>query len=305
MVEKGFGKWWKRALIGGKRKGKSLGCGKVFFQRFSPGFSNVFPQFWRTFAQGERGRLRLCSSLLKPKMLAKMEKENFTASAFTASAFKDGAEVEGSAEVDGVVVDGAVASSSSSVTSSSTSSTSFHRHKLLVEEMGRLTPEAFRLARKVPLVVVLDDVRSLYNVGSIFRTADAMGIGGLCLCGITGQPPQQEIHKTALGAEDSVAWRYFRTVGECLDVLRGEGYTIWAVEQVEGSLKLGRCAFPSRPLALVLGNEVKGVSQEAVDRADACLEVEQYGTKHSMNVSVTAGIVMWAAAQSLREGAAV
>lgn len=174
-------------------------------------------------------------------------------------------------------------------------------HKLTVEEMGRLDVEQFRRADKLPLVLVLDGVRSLYNVGSIFRTADAFRIEHICLCGITGRPPSQEIHKTALGAEDSVAWSYHPSASEVVLRLQSEGYRIWAVEQVEGSLKLDQPALvrPGEKYALVLGNEVKGVSQEVVDLADAALEVPQFGTKHSFNVSVTAGIVLWELARQM------
>lgn len=174
------------------------------------------------------------------------------------------------------------------------------RHKLLVEELHRLTPEEYKASARVPLVVVLDNIRSLYNVGSIFRTADAMGLRALCLCGITGRPPMQEIHKTALGAEDAVPWTYYDSVADCIARLRAEGYDIAAVEQVEGSRKLGEMEITTKPLAIILGNEVKGVTQQAVDEADYCIEVPQYGTKHSMNVAVTAGIVMWDITRKMR-----
>lgn len=174
-------------------------------------------------------------------------------------------------------------------------------HKLTVEEMHRLDIASFRAADKLPVVVVLDNVRSLYNVGSVFRTADAFRLSGLCLCGITATPPSVEIHKTALGAEDSVAWEYYADTLEALARLRGDGYELLAVEQVEGSGRLGDYAFePGRKYALVLGNEVKGVSQAAVDYCGRALEVPQWGTKHSMNVSVTAGIVMWEAVRQLK-----
>jgi len=174
-------------------------------------------------------------------------------------------------------------------------------HKLTVEEMGRLDVEAFRQAAKLPIVLVLDNVRSLYNVGSMFRTADAFRIERICLCGITGCPPLQEIHKTALGAEDSVAWTYHKITLDAARLLRAEGYKLWAVEQVEGSLKLDAPGLvrPGEKYALILGNEVKGVAQEVVDMADAALEVPQYGTKHSFNVSVTAGIVLWELARRM------
>ncbi len=166
--------------------------------------------------------------------------------------------------------------------------------KLRTVEMHRLTVEEFHAAEKMPLVVVLDDVRSLYNVGSIFRTADAFLVEAICLCGITACPPHPEIHKTALGGEDSVAWRYYATAAEAVDALHDEGYFVYAIEQVEGSTMLDQLVTTEdRRYAVVFGNEVKGVHQEVVDRCDACLEIAQHGTKHSMNVAVTAGIVMW------------
>ena len=175
--------------------------------------------------------------------------------------------------------------------------------KLNILEMNRLSVDEFREAEKLPLVVVLDDVRSLYNVGSVFRTCDAFRVEAVYLCGITATPPHNEIHKTALGAEDSVAWRYFKTADEAVAELKRQGYTVYAVEQAEGSTKLpfspeNPSSFllpPSskKSAALVLGHEVKGVSQSVVDACDGCLEIPQFGTKHSLNVSVAAGIVIW------------
>lgn len=164
--------------------------------------------------------------------------------------------------------------------------------KLTVLEMNRLTNEQFRQAKKIPLVVVLDNVRSMHNVGSVLRTADGFRISQVCLCGITGRPPHPEIHKTALGAEDSVEWQYFATTQECVDHLRAKGYTIVSVEQVEGSHNMLQWD-EHRPTAIILGNEVKGVDQHIVDQSDYCLEIPQYGTKHSFNVSCTAAMVMW------------
>lgn len=173
--------------------------------------------------------------------------------------------------------------------------------KLTVEELCRMDVTAFRAAEKLPLVVVLDNVRSLHNVGSVFRTADAFRLAGVWLCGITACPPPAEIHKTALGAEDSVSWTYCDDTLQAVERLRAEGYIVLAVEQVEGSLKLDTFRLdPSRRYALVMGNEVRGVRQDVVDAADQALEIPQYGTKHSMNVSVTAGIVMWEFARQLR-----
>lgn len=166
--------------------------------------------------------------------------------------------------------------------------------KLTVEDMHRIDVETFKQSEKLPLVMVLDNVRSLHNVGSVLRTADAFRIEAVYMCGITATPPSAEIHKTALGAEDSVNWQYFEDTMQAVDKLKNEGYTVLAVEQVEGSLKLGDFAFePQKKYALVMGNEVKGVRQDVVDACHQALEIPQYGTKHSMNVSVTAGIVMW------------
>ena len=172
--------------------------------------------------------------------------------------------------------------------------------KIRTIEMQRLTVDEFREAEKLPLVVVLDDVRSMHNVGSVFRTGDTFRIEAVYLCGITSTPPSTEIHKTALGAEDSVSWQYFPTAVEAVAQLHADGYTVYSVEQVEHSTKLHRFeAQPGRRYAVILGNEVKGVHQEVVDVSDGCLEIPQLGTKHSMNVSVTAGIVIYKFAEQL------
>jgi len=166
--------------------------------------------------------------------------------------------------------------------------------KLRTIEMQRLSVEEYKEAEKMPLVVVMDDVRSMHNVGSVFRTADAFRLEAVYLCGITGCPPHNEIHKTALGAEDSVDWRYFKTALEAVEELKSRGVEVLSIEQAEGSTKLPSFQ-PERGkrYAIVLGNEVKGVHQEVIDASDGCLEIPQYGTKHSMNVSVTAGIVIY------------
>ena len=166
--------------------------------------------------------------------------------------------------------------------------------KVRTIEMQRLTVEEFREAEKLPLVVVLDDVRSMHNVGSVLRTGDTFRVEGVCLCGITSTPPSAEIHKTALGAEDSVEWEFFPTALEAVRHLQQKGYTVYSVEQVEHFQ-----AEKGRRYAVVLGNEVKGVHQEVVDASDGCLEIPQLGTKHSMNVSVTAGIVIYKFAEQL------
>ena len=177
--------------------------------------------------------------------------------------------------------------------------------KLTIEELHRMDAAEFRAAEKMPLVIVLDNVRSLHNVGSVLRTADAFRLEEVCLCGITATPPSAEIHKTALGAEDSVKWNYYEDTLCCIKALQERGYRTVAVEQVEGSAKLGAWtlekADAERGLALVLGNEVKGVRQDVVDLCDEALEIPQYGTKHSLNVSVTAGIVIWEAVRQLQK----
>ena len=173
--------------------------------------------------------------------------------------------------------------------------------KLKITEMGRMTVEQFHESDKLPLVVVLDNVRSLYNIGSVFRTCDAFRVAEVILCGITATPPNAEIHKTALGAEDSVAWHHFSDTMEAVEWLQSEGYTLLAIEQCEGSTMLQHFVpkYSDEKYAVVLGNEVKGVQQQVVDACDECLEIPQFGTKHSMNVSVTAGIVIWHFAQQL------
>ena len=194
--------------------------------------------------------------------------------------------------------------------------------KLRTIEMKRLSLDEFKEAEKLPLIVVLDDVRSLYNVGSVFRCGDAFRIEAVYLCGITACPPNAEIHKTALGGEDSVAWRYFKNPEDAVQQLHHDGYFVYSIEQVEGATKLqnlnesinlssdnnkqndGLTTEQSREsispttyghphYAVILGNEVKGVKQTVVDMSDGCLEIPQFGTKHSLNVSTTAGIVMW------------
>lgn len=166
--------------------------------------------------------------------------------------------------------------------------------KLNVEEMGRMDVAAFKASEKIPLIIVLDNVRSLYNVGSVFRTADAFRISEVWLCGITATPPNVEIHKTALGAEDAVQWKYFDQTLRAVEQLKAEGCQVISIEQCRNSVMLPDFELdPNRRYALVLGNEVKGVSQEVVDASDLVIEIPQYGTKHSMNVSVTASIMMW------------
>lgn len=175
--------------------------------------------------------------------------------------------------------------------------------KLKITELNRLTPDAFRQEQKTPLVVVLDHVRSLHNVGSIFRTGDAFLIEAIYLCGITSTPPHPEIHKTALGAEDTVPWIYFEDTCDAVDFLKERAYMVYAVEQVEGSTMLTDFKLKTnRRLAVILGNEVKGVQQKVIDKCDGSIEIPQYGTKHSLNVSVTGGIVIWELFKKLYHG---
>ena len=175
--------------------------------------------------------------------------------------------------------------------------------KLTTAEMGRMSVDQYREADKLPLVVILDNVRSQHNVGAVFRTADAMRIEKVVLCGICCCPPNQELHKTALGAEESVDWTYYKDTVEAVQALKTAGYTVYAVEQAHDSITLEEAAEQCTncpKMAVVLGHEVFGVQQEVVDLCSQCIEIPQYGTKHSMNVSVTAGIVMYRLASSLR-----
>lgn len=173
--------------------------------------------------------------------------------------------------------------------------------KLLNEELGRPTVEEYAWVDKLPVVVVLDNVRSAQNVGSFFRTADAFGISHIALCGISCTPPNREIHKTALGAEMSVTWSYHPTTLECIAQLRQEGYRIIAVEQIEGSTMLDSFrAELGTKYALVFGNEVEGVDQAVADIVDGAIEIPQVGIKHSLNVSVSAGVLMWEMFRQLR-----
>lgn len=161
-------------------------------------------------------------------------------------------------------------------------------------ELGRPTPEQFAAKEKNPVTVVLDNIRSLNNIGSFFRTCDAFAMERIILCGITATPPDREIHKTALGAELTVPWEYFAKAADAVVELKRQGYRIVAVEQAEGAVSLERyAAEPDVKHALVFGNEVDGVSQEVMDICDAAVEIPQYGTKHSLNVAVSGGVVLW------------
>jgi tRNA G18 (ribose-2'-O)-methylase SpoU len=171
-------------------------------------------------------------------------------------------------------------------------------HKLSMDELNRISKEDFEKAEKLPIIIVLDNIRSLSNVGAFFRTADAFRIGELFLCGITACPPHREIHKTALGADETVKWRYFESTVAACQELKADGYRIFAVEQVEGSIALQDFKFEPHT-AYILGNEVEGVSEDVLPFCEGAIELPQEGTKHSINVSVCAGIVMWKLFESL------
>jgi tRNA G18 (ribose-2'-O)-methylase SpoU len=166
--------------------------------------------------------------------------------------------------------------------------------KLLSNELNRLSIDDFKKSEKVPIIVVLDNIRSLSNIGSAFRTADAFRIEAIYLCGITAQPPHREIHKTALSATESVDWIYYDTTLEAIEHLKGSGFNIISVEQVDGSILLNDFKTSSQEkYALIFGNEVKGVEDSIISMSDSCIEIPQWGTKHSFNVSVSIGIVLW------------
>ena len=185
--------------------------------------------------------------------------------------------------------------------------------KLDTEEIIRISTDEFKQTKKIPLVVVLDNVRSMHNIGSVFRTSDAYVVEKVVLCGITAQPPHPEIHKSALGAEFSVDWEYYADTNDAVATLKSQGYEVWAIELAENSVMLqdffnrhtdspsvfsevvkdGGDYQLSTKYAVVLGNEVKGVQQSVIDQCEGCIELPQFGTKHSLNVSVTAGIVIW------------
>ena len=166
--------------------------------------------------------------------------------------------------------------------------------KLQNEELNRITTEAFKQAEKIPVVIILDNIRSQNNVGSVFRTSDAFRIEKIYLCGITSTPENREVHKTALGAEEAVNWEYTKDTLSVIRQLKAEGYRIFSIEQAENTTSLEHFHIDSdQKYALVFGNEIKGVQQEAIDASDGCIEIPQFGTKHSLNISVTVGIVLW------------
>lgn len=163
-----------------------------------------------------------------------------------------------------------------------------------MDELNRISPEEFKESEKIPIVIVLDDVRSAYNVGSIFRTADAFRVEGIFICGISARPPHKDISKTALGATESVHWKYFPDVNDAVGELKNKHFRIYAVEQAYGSIELSKF-LPGNDIriALVFGHEVLGVKDEILELADGCIEIPQFGTKHSFNVAISAGIVLW------------
>jgi tRNA G18 (ribose-2'-O)-methylase SpoU len=165
--------------------------------------------------------------------------------------------------------------------------------KLSMEELGRKSVEDFKLADKKPLVVVMDNIRSMHNVGSVFRTADAFLISGICLCGFTPQPPHRDIHKTALGATDSVDWLYYEHTVDAVLALKARGFKVLAIEQTEGSIMLDAYVDKHVPTAFVFGNEVDGVADEVIQVCDGVIEIPQWGMKHSLNISVAAAVVLW------------
>ena len=172
--------------------------------------------------------------------------------------------------------------------------------KLLNSELDRKSVDQFRVSQKSPLVIVLDNVRSQSNIGSVFRTADAFLVESICLCGITAQPPHREIQKTALGATESVEWKYYSSTIDAVDDLRKQGYIIIAIEQAEGSVELQDVTVEKgKKYALIFGHEINGVGQEIVDMCDLCVEIPQFGTKHSFNIAVSAGIVLWDVCQKM------
>ncbi|MBK9391334.1 MAG: RNA methyltransferase [Bacteroidetes bacterium] len=172
--------------------------------------------------------------------------------------------------------------------------------KLLNSELARKSVDQFRASQKTPFTIVLDNVRSQSNIGSVFRTADAFLIESVYLCGITAQPPHREIQKTALGATESVAWKYYSSTMDAVEELRKRGYILIAIEQAEGAVELQDVIIEKgKKYALIFGHEINGVGQEIVDLCDLCVEIPQFGTKHSFNIAVSAGIVLWEVCQKM------
>jgi 23S rRNA (guanosine2251-2'-O)-methyltransferase len=170
-----------------------------------------------------------------------------------------------------------------------------------MSDLNRISPEEFKASEKMPVVIVLDDVRSAYNVGSIFRTADAFRISSIYICGISARPPHKDISKTALGATESVEWKYFQDVQDAMKSLKDVGYKIYAIEQVDESISLERFQpEPGSKIAIIFGHEVFGVKEELFPVIDGCIEIPQFGTKHSFNVAISAGIVLWELSKKLK-----
>jgi 23S rRNA (guanosine2251-2'-O)-methyltransferase len=165
--------------------------------------------------------------------------------------------------------------------------------KLKLDDLKRATVDEFKKQEKLPVTVILDSVRSMHNVGSIFRTSDGFAVERICLCGITAQPPHREIEKTALGATQSIDWTYFENISQAINELKAEDYEIIAIEQASNSIMLNEFEPSQKKYALIFGNEVNGVSEEAMQLIDRCIEIPQFGTKHSFNIVVSAGIVLW------------
>ena len=166
--------------------------------------------------------------------------------------------------------------------------------KLKLSELNRISVEEFKTSEKTPIIVVLDNVRSLHNIGSIFRTADAFRLESIYLCGITGTPPNKEIHKTALGSTESVDWKYFENTLDAVNTLKENKYSVYAVEQAEGSTSLTEFELSDKEkIALIFGNEVNGVDENIIQHVSGCIEIPQFGIKHSLNISVSVGIVIW------------
>jgi 23S rRNA (guanosine2251-2'-O)-methyltransferase len=173
--------------------------------------------------------------------------------------------------------------------------------KLKNEELNRLSPEDFRKADKSPISIILDNVRSLNNIGSIFRTADAFRVEKIYLCGITATPPHKDIHKTALGATETVGWEYHKNTSDAVISLKTRGYTVVAVEQTVGSISLKDFRIdPDKKYAFIFGHEIRGVDQKVVDICDGCLDIPQYGTKHSLNIAVSTGVILWEVFRQLK-----
>ena len=165
--------------------------------------------------------------------------------------------------------------------------------KLSMKELGRKSVNEFRQSEKLPIIIVLENIRSAYNVGSIFRTADAFLLQAIYICGYTAHPPHKEIKKTALGAEETVDWKYFKNIQQAIEELKQQDYKIYAVEQAENSLKLQAVSFGQEKIAVIFGNEVTGIEQSTIEQTDGCIEIPQLGMKHSLNIATAAGVVLW------------